>query len=241
MNPVLVFDMDETLIASKKTYDRATDRYNIQQIIFNERLLEIIRRAKVLKEKDKIDAILLLTNNKNIKCIFEEEERTFLDTVDYEYSRQTKNHIGAFFILFDNIYTAEPNAEKGRITRNYNFVPQNNERFKPSATAWSGKQNEKFRYREKKDIKTIKKMLDELEKSTEDLKKRIYFFDDETIPHAIKEELEGQNAAYITITPPFGKGEDKTDLEPIEKKLNQLESSKGGTRRRKKKRTTLRK
>jgi hypothetical protein len=240
MNPVLVFDMDETLIESTKTYTKETDTYNIKEIFFNERLLEIIRRAKSLKEKRRIDAILLLTNNKNINCIYEGKEMKFLNLVDFIYSERYKVPTDTFLGLFDNIYTAEANNAKGRITRNYNFVPQD-ERFKSSATAWSGNLNEKFRYREKKDIKTIKKMLEELNISKDDLQDRIYFFDDEAIPHAIKEELEGQKGAYITITPPFGKGEDKTDLEPIEQKLKELESLKGGTRRKKKKRTTLRK
>ena len=237
MNPVLVFDMDETLIASKKVYNKEDRKYIITEIQFNEALFGIILRAMKLREKTKVDAILLLTNNTNILSNYNGKDMKFLEIVNLLC--KDKYNIG-FEEIFDNIYTAERNTPKGRVTRNYNFVPQENERF--TSSAWSSTLNKKFRYREKKDIKTIATMLNEIGKSTENLQDRIYFFDDETIPHAIKEELEGHQGKYITIVPPFGKGADTTVLTPILQKLSELEQSKGGTRkRRRNKQNTRRK
>jgi len=235
MNPVLVFDMDETLISSKKEYNKETRKYSITEIKFNDALFKIIGRAMALRERGKVDAILLLTNNTNVRSSYMGNDIKFIELVN---SLCKATYEKEFEEIFDNIYTAERNSPKGRIARNYNFVPQEKNR---ESSAWSGTENDKYRYREKKDIKTIATMLSEIGKSTENLQDRIYFFDDERIPHALKEELEGHQGKYITIEPPFGKGADKTDLMPILDKLSELEP-KGGTRkRRRNKRNTRRK
>lgn len=227
MNPILVFDLDETLIRSEKSYKEG--KYDIKSIIFNDRLLQLIKRAIILRGKGKIDAILLLTNNTNVSSIYNGTNDTFLNIVNMRLQEDYKMNMSD---VFDVIYSAERGEPRGIKSRNYNFIP-----FRPYGTrvyssAWSG--TAEYNYRPRKDINTIKRMLSEIHNrniSPDRLEDRIFFFDDETIPHVLKDELESHDGKYIQVTPPFGKGEDTTDLQSIETILTSLEKeTKGGKR-----------
>jgi hypothetical protein len=239
MGIVLIFDLDETLISTKKKYRKPY--YFISEIKINERVFKIIKRAMQLREKGKVDAILLLTNNANVYSFYDNKEGRFLDMINLKFTEDFKASIDE---IFDNVYTGAPGV-RGLLNRNYNIVEYVPFGTKAKPSTWSGSPENPQNYRLKKDINTVKKMLSEIPDrhiSLEKLEDRIFFFDDEPRPHALKAELDGHKGAYITITPPFGKGLDTTDLRPIETMLDALEQPSGGGTRKvsgKRKRYTL--
>lgn len=251
MGWVLVFDLDETLIGTTKTYKNG--KYYIDDIQLNDKLFQIIFHAKALKP-GLVDAILLLTNNTNVPSEYGNLCMGFLDIIDLVV---IKKYSKGFDEIFDNIYTGTANNMK---ERGYNLVP-----FRPFgnkvSSAYSlnivqgsttynprGHLNESasgnykmFNYRPRKDIATVSRMLRDKGISTDNLKNRIFFFDDEPRPHVLKEELEGHVGKYVTIDPPFGKGEDKTDLSGVYIALGMgMPQAKGGARLRRSRRRTAR-
>lgn len=244
MGLVLVFDLDETLIGTTKTYKDG--KYYISDIQLNDKLFQIIFHAKALKP-GLVDAILLLTNNTNVPSEYHKMSMGFLDIIDLVV---TKKYGEGFDKIFDNIYTGTANNMK---KRGYNLVPFRQFGNKgssahilnivPGSTTYNprGHVNESasgiykmLNYRPSKDIATIRQMLSELNKdiSLDGLEDRILFFDDEPRPHVLMGELEGHGGKYITIVPPFGKGEDKTDLSPVYAALGMPHQAKGGARKR---------
>jgi hypothetical protein len=247
MGWVLVFDLDETLIATKKKYENG--KYYISDIQLNKPLFEIIFHAKALKPGGKVDAILLLTNNTNVPSEYGDMRMGFLDIIDLVVR---KKYGEGFDEIFDNIYTGTANNMK---KRGYNLVP-----FRPfgnkvspayslnivqGSTTYNtrGNVNESssgiykmFNYRPRKDIATIRQMVSELNKdiSLDSLEDRIFFFDDEPREHVLQGELEGHGGKYITIVPQFGKGEDQTDLTDVYAALDMdmPHQAKGGARKR---------
>lgn len=260
MGWVLVFDLDETLIGTTKNYKDG--KYDISDIQLNDKLFQIIFRAIDLKkdtEDKKVDAILLLTNNTNMHSVYGEKEGNFLAIID---SVVKDKYDMNFNDIFDNIYTGTRDNMK---KRGYNLVPvkeSNKKKYPSSAYGLTssvkydpygsvnqsayGSVNKSARtssmmlnYRPSKDIETVAKMLREIKISTEDLKNRILFFDDETRAHVLKEELEGHGGKYITIDPPFGK--DKTDLKGVYAALGMdMSQAKGGARLRGRRQRTVR-
>jgi len=227
MGPVLVFDLDETLVATEKKFVKGM--YMIRTMKLNTRIFQIIKRAMALRLKGKVDAILLLTNNTNVPSIYGDKEGGFLDIADLRFKEEY--NVGMDDI-FDMVYTGEK-GRRGLANRTYNLVPYRPFGNKPGPTAWSGSPNKPMNYRPQKNIATVMKMLSEIpgkNVSLDNLEDRIFFFDDEPREHTLKSELDGHGGAYITIVPPFGKGPDTTDLSPIELALASLERG-GGTRR----------
>lgn len=107
MGLVLVFDLDETLIATTKTYKNG--KYYIDYIQLNDKLFQIIFHAKALKPGGKVDAILLLTNNTNVPSVYGGEEGNFLDIIDLVVR---KKYGEGFDEIFDKIYTGTANNMK---------------------------------------------------------------------------------------------------------------------------------
>jgi hypothetical protein len=72
---ILVFDLDETLIATPgKLYDDRMNGFILKEIIVNHTLLGIIAKAK-----QKGNPILLLTNNENSTVIYNGKQGKFID------------------------------------------------------------------------------------------------------------------------------------------------------------------
>jgi len=249
MGWVLVFDLDETLIGTTKNYKDG--KYDISDIQLNDKLFQIIFRAIDLKKDKKVDAILLLTNNTNMHSVYGEKEEKFLDIIASVFEKKYSRN---FYELFDNIYTGTRDNMKKR-TRHFVTVKESNNNKYPSSSYRLtssvpydpyGSVNQSaptsstmLNYRPSKDIETVAQMLSEIEISTEDLKNRILFFDDETRAHVLKEELEGHGGKYITIDPPFGK--DKTDLKGVYAALGmEMPQAKGGARLRGRRQRTVR-
>jgi hypothetical protein len=257
MGWVLVFDLDETLIGTTKTYDIATRKYTITDIQLNDKLFKIILHAKTLKP-GLVDAILLLTNNTNVPSVYGGIRMGFLDIIasvfEEKYSRK-------FYELFDNIYTGTPDNMRKRTGNFVRFQSYGNKVYSSAYRLTSsvpyypgGNKNESspessmmLNYRPSKDIATIRQMLSELNNkdiSLDGLEDRIIFFDDEPRPHVLKEELERHRGIYVTIDPPFGK--DKTDLKGVYAALDMnpqasaLAQAKGGARLRRSRRRTAR-
>ena len=252
MGLVLVFDLDETLIATKKKYENG--KYYISDIQLNDKLFQIIFHAKTLKP-GLVDAILLLTNNTNVPSEYGKIRMGFLDIIDLVVR---KNYDEGFDEIFDNIYTGRAGNMK---KRGYNLVPFRPFGNKvssayslsivPASTTYNphGDLNESssgiykmFNYRPRKDIATIRQMLSELNKdiSLDRLEDRILFFDDEPREHVLQGELK--KGKYITIVPQFGKGEDQTHLTDVYTALgmDMTPQAKGGARLRRSRRRTAR-
>lgn len=240
MGWVLVFDLDETLIGTTKTYKDG--KYYISDIQLNDKLFQIIFHAKALKP-GLVDAILLLTNNTNVPSEYGKIRMGFLDIIDLVVR---KKYGEGFDNMFDNIYTGRAGNMK---KRGYNLVPFRpfgnkvssaySLNIVPASTTYNphGDLNESssgiykmFNYRPSKDIETVSRMLRDKGISKDNLKNRIFFFDDEPRAHVLKEELKSGN--YVTIVPPFGKGEDKTDLSEVYLALGMPHQAKGGARKR---------
>lgn len=231
MNPVLVSDLDDTLTYSIKQEDGEL------YIFVNMKMIDILHRAMILRRKGKIDAILLLTNNTNRKIKVSGIERNYLD-ITYERivneynNKYTDNQIESIKDIFDNIYTAEKDMKRTYdLIRNIPGIGYPN-KYKP------GPSMNGLRFRETKNINTVSRMLRNKSKNVHNLEKRVYFFDDETIDHEIKKEIEGKGGQYITIIPPFhGQDEDKTNFAPVYTMLEKLEKQRGGARTRRKRKT----
>jgi hypothetical protein len=96
--PVLVFDLDETLIATSVVGN------GIEELRVNTRLLHIIHEAK---EKGAI--ILLLTNNPNIQMYYRGEKGNFVDLAVEELQKEYIAYGNEQ--IFDHILTAEGERE----------------------------------------------------------------------------------------------------------------------------------
>lgn len=225
MGLVLVFDLDETLIGTTKTYKDG--KYYIDDIQLNDKLFQIIFHAKTLKPDGLVDAILLLTNNTNIPSVYHGNEGNFLDIIDLVVR---KKYGEGFDEIFDKIYTGkreEVNSGK-RKTELVEYRGFGEPIYEASNIEKKFPKGKRLI----KDIVTVASMLSQIEGiSREDLENRILFFDDETIPHMLKEQLEGHDGKYVTIDPPFGK--DKTDLKAVHAALGMgMPQAKGGARKR---------
>ena len=192
--PVLVFDLDETLIATEKLYDTTIFAYRLTEIKVNEKLLEIIHTAK-----GKGWQILLLTNNENAKVIFHGEEGRFVDVSLAEITRVYTEKYGAVEHLFDKILT----AERGRNSvNNSNSVKRTYLKKRIDIHYKDKNEQNRIRYYAKpvKSLQDVRNMLGRDIKGSD-----VYFFDDDN-EHQLCHESK-----FIHITPPFGKGDDTTD------------------------------
>lgn len=179
---ILVFDLDQTLVATNKHirqhFTRKRGFYRESWLPkkkpeLNPELVEILRIALEKKKSGDVYAIFLLTNN---------SDPVFLRNVvrTLEKKLQTKH-------LFDSMLTAEENE------------PRDTPKGKPLNYS-------------SKSIRDIYRLLDRMEKTTdaeqryekEELLKRVVFFDDNP-DHVIRREMfiAGVPKQYITISPPF--------------------------------------
>lgn len=206
--PVLVFDLDETLIASEKVYDTTIFAYRLTEIKVNEKLLEIIHMAK-----EKGWQVLLLTNNENARVIFEGVEGRFVDVSLAEITKAYTEKYGPVDHLFDHILT----AERGRNSiNNSNSVKRTYLKKRIEIHYKDKNGHNRIRYYAKpvKSLQDVRNMLGRDIKGSD-----VYFFDDDN-EHQLCHESK-----FIHITPPFsGKGDDTTDYH--------LLNAKGGRRTR---------
>lgn len=211
--PVLVFDLDETLIASEKVYDTTIFAYRLTAIKVNETLLEIIHTAK-----GKGWQILLLTNNENAKVIFNGEEGRFVDISLAELTRAYTEKYDQVDHLFDKILT----AERGRNSvNNSNSVKRTYLKKRIDIHYKDKNGHNRIRYYAKpvKSLQDVRNMLGRDIKGGD-----VYFFDDDN-EHQLCHESK-----FIHITPPFsGKGDDTTDYSLLNA------NAKGGKRTRRRK------
>ena len=210
--PILVFDMDETLLSTVRDFFPETrdvpQHYVIHSVSVNMKLLSIIHRAIQLREKGYLCPILLLTNNDNTVCIYKNESKGFVD-IGREEIRNAYNAIYSAWKgkeLFDCIFTAESKFFPPR-TR----LPMMNDYRKPV-----------------KSMRDVKAMLRRCRVQTTG-KLDVFFFDDDTT-HKLSTEIP--SAQYIKIVPPYGEGKDRTNYRHIEARLSDLEGTKRETRKR---------
>ena len=196
---LLVFDLDQTLVATNKQFARrATRKKGFYREIWqpykkpevNPELVEVLKEAGKLRVKGIVYGIFLLTNNSNRQFI-----KRVLKTLEKETGIQK---------LFDATLTAE--KEEPRDTpRGY---PKN----------YSSKS-----------LRDIYRLLNRMEATADsekryasnDVLKKTFFFDD--MPdHKLRKELflAGVKGNYVTIDPPF-MGMNET---PYGKVLDQLHS-----------------
>jgi len=208
--PVLVFDLDETLIASEKVYDTTIFAYRLTAIKVNEKLLEIIHTAK-----GRGFPILLLTNNENAKVIFEGVEGRFIDVSIEELTKAYTEKYGPVDHLFDKILT----AERGRNSiNNSNSVKRTylKKRIDIHYKDKNGQNRIRYYAKPVKSLQDVRNMLGRDIKGSD-----VYFFDDDN-EHQLCYESK-----FIHITPPFsGKGDDATDYSLVNA------NAKGGRRTR---------
>ena len=226
--PILISDLDETIVTKIPQAD-GTIRLDI-----NKAMLDIFHRAMVLRAKGKVAAILLLTNNTNRRL---NQGERFLDLVNRRlvavYNETYPDKIQHMNDIFDMTYTGEPGVARGARNRTYNLVDNLPTKLYPVVEHKPGPSMVGLRFREVKNIETVRRMLGEIKRpiSLNSLENRIYFFDDEPQAHTIKGEIEPKGGSYITITPPFGEGEDMTDFSPMTDVLTKLENQvQGGMR-----------
>ena len=207
--PVLVFDLDETLIASEKTYDDTMREYTISKIIVNDKMLDIIHNGK-----EKGYLVLLLTNNENGKVIFEGEEGRFVDVCLGELLKAYNEKYTPVEKLFDITLTAERDGNPTKRT----YLKKRIDIYYKNK---NGQNRIRYYAKPVKSLQDVRNMLGYNVKGGD-----VYFFDDDN-----KHQLCGESK-FIHITPPFsGKG-DETNYSL----LNTIHIQTAGRRTRRKRR-----
>jgi len=234
--PILITDMDDTL--TNYHYIPNPVPKTDFKLTINMNMLHILHRARLLRSKGKVDAIGLLTNNSNYFVEFTDGSRDkFLNLVNQKvvevYNKTyLNNQIQDWNEIFDVIYTAED-----AFHRTHELVPNLGFTGKPKAPV-PGPVAQGLRFRPIKNSNTVKQMLTNIKRNTSNLRQRIYFFDDEPLPHFIANEINN----YIKISPPFNpEKEDNTDYSPINIVLDSLEKSSAGKSKRQTQRRKMRK
>jgi hypothetical protein len=184
--PVLVFDLDGTLAG--RYVDFKEEDKTMADVQINPRLLNILRLADVARKEERIDAILLLTNN---------SDKFYIWVVQYIIGK-----------LISGVSREEINGGNGRNIRNYPFfddIMSRNDSRRPRRADGNPP----------KRLEDVQRMLEGIGSSTENLAGRIYFFDD--IPdHDIRKHIVPAGGKYIHITPAYQPGmRDETDINEI--------------------------
>lgn len=180
--------------------------YTVPVFTVNELFIDLIHKAIVSRGSDKkVDAIILVTNNTNVITKHAQLTLPFLTLAFgrllFEYNRKYPP-LKTIGDMFDHIITAEAG-----VSRTIEEVPD---------TRNPGQ----MRKRPIKDLALLP--------SIDDLKSRLYFFDDEPNPHVLASQIDH----YIQI-PPFTENPYTFELDAT---LNQL----GGSRRKTRRRRSLR-
>jgi hypothetical protein len=207
--PILVFDMDETLISSvAELIPESThkpEHFVIESISVNMKLVSILYRAIELRKKGKVRAVFLLTNNNNISSEYKNETRNFVDIGCDEILQaynaissacKKKYHVDAKE-LFDYILTGDT-PTRARLP------PSKKDGYEKPV----------------KSMDDVKEMMSRCNMGTKNME--VYFFDDDTT-HMLKDQIPRGN--YIHIVPPYGEAKDKTDYSKIESRLTELEDT----------------
>jgi len=189
-SPVLVFDLDDTLISSEKVYDVSIRASRIASILVNYTLLEIIHNAK-----DNGWKVLLLTNNENSQVIFNEEKRGFIEVALAELTKAYNQKYTPVLNLFDHILTAEKRGNNA----NGNKRTYLKKRIDSKYTDKNGIIHIRYYEKPVKSLEDVRHMLGYPVKGA-----NVYFFDDDH-EHQLCSESN-----FVHITPPFGKGKDET-------------------------------
>lgn len=226
LKPIIITDMDDTL--TNYHYIPNPVPKDAFKITINMKMLHVLHRARLLRSKGKVEAIGLLTNNSNYVVEFTDKSKNkFLNLVNQKvvdaYNKTyLNNQIQDWNEIFDVVYTAEE-----AFHRTHELVPNLGFTGKPKALV-PGPVVQGLRFRPIKNSNTVKQMLTNVKRNTSNLRNRIYFFDDEPVPHFINNEINN----YIKITPPFNPAaEDETDYSPINSVLDSLEKSNAGARK----------
>ena len=122
---IIVLDLDETIIASRKEYKSANNlkpyaRYESLNIEVNKYMLGIIHKAIKLKNMGKNIIIILMTNNTNFTSIYQgtNEPKKFLELafplLIEEYNKHYKPPLKDINAMFDKIITAEDSVRRRR-------------------------------------------------------------------------------------------------------------------------------
>jgi hypothetical protein len=176
---VLVFDLDQTLIDSHgsimdEVINKAMPQNKKDELIdkaLNKRLVEeVLRPASRLRgDPNKVDAICLLTNNSDRNYVFE----------ICKYLHKLLKSPGAFESVRRIPAIGDPDFPEANSGENYFFdyimVRQHSSRPKWGNPA--------------KRLRDVEFMLNALKKSTNDLERRTFFFDDMLPTHVINMEL----------------------------------------------------
>jgi hypothetical protein len=192
---VLVFDLDQTIIDSHGIMDLVTARVDqdvkdktINQALNHRLVEEILRPAARLRASgsDKIDAILLLTNNSS---------RDYVSEVCTYLSKYLKSK-GAFEDVRATVGTGDPAFPTAGTGLFFDYIMVRQHFFRPKS------ENPPKRMRD------VELMLKALGYPPNDLERRTFFFDDMLPKHVIERELAAKGYAnhYIVIKGCVGDG-----------------------------------
>ena len=256
---VLVFDLDGTIIAPidmPDTYGDTQRLLHSNPYIVNTRLLDtVIYPAAVLRETNKVSAILMLTNNSSSEyvagvCKFIYDYITRKHNEERAKSPHAipplKKAKGLFGKTADRVNKVSPKKGQDVI-----IIPNNEYFFDFIMTRLSdgreGDPNDPY-----KRLEDVRNMLVKLNKPVANLESRVFMFDD-LKTHVISQELEPRSN-YIVVKS-VGPGSNRetsykagfrevTDYGPIEARFfsfgNMFEKNMGGGRRRMRRRFTTR-
>lgn len=193
---ILVFDLDETLIATPgKLYDDSIKGFILTEIKVNHKLLDIIAEAK-----EKGNPILLLTNNENSPVIFKGERGKFIDVALDELNKAYSTKYGPVESIIDHILSAEKIKSMKRT-----YLKKRVDLYFANI---SGNTRKRYYAKPVKSLEDVRRMLGMLGNDVKG--EDVYFFDDDATHQLCKE------CNFIHITPPFGKSEEGKG--PIERR-----------------------
>jgi len=182
---ILVFDLDETLIATPgKVYDDSIKGFILSEIKVNHPLLDIIAEAK-----KKGNPILLLTNNENSTVIYKGERGKFIDVALDELNKAYSTKYGPVESIIDRILSAEKIKSMKRT-----YLKKRVDLYFANI---SGNTRKRYYAKPVKSLEDVRRMLGNNVKGED-----VYFFDDDA-SHQLCRECN-----FIHITPPFGNSEE---------------------------------
>lgn len=205
---ILVFDLDETLIATPgKLYDKDIDGFILSEIKVNHKLLDTIGRSK-----EKGCQILLLTNNENPPVIFKGERGKFIDLALHELTKAYSKKYTATGAIFDCILSAEKVKSMKRT-----YLKKRIDIYYKNIT---GDTRRRYYAKPVKSLEDVRRMLGNDVKGED-----VYFFDDDAT-HQLCTECN-----FIHITPPFGNSEEGEGKGPKAPKAPRARGGSKQTRR----------